>query len=189
MSDTWAPELTSRIAAEIKALRGERSGQWLSDETAAIGHRVSRSTISEIETGKRQTISIDAVIVLSAALKVSVADLLYPGLDDVEMLPDRVVRRGQAIEALVGTVERLHRLQAEVERSSAAIRGELANIRKLSGAVDELLTVDRIAELTGAFTVDNALPTIANLTEDAIADLTKHVAKGQMRDKIDDDGR
>jgi transcriptional regulator with XRE-family HTH domain len=144
MSDTWAPELTSRIAAEIKALRGERSGQWLSDETAAIGHRVSRSTISEIETGKRQTISVDALIVLAAALKVSVADLIYPGLDDVEMLPGLVVRHGEAIEALVGTVERMQRLQAEVDRSTAAIRDELANIRKLGDAVDELRARDNM---------------------------------------------
>jgi transcriptional regulator with XRE-family HTH domain len=174
MSDTWAPELTSRIAAEIKALRGERSGQWLSDETAAIGHRVSRSTISEIETGKRQTISIDAVIVLAAALKVSVADLLYPGLDDVEMLPDRVVRRGQAIEALVGTVERLQRLQAEVDRSAAAIRDELANIRKLSGAVDEL----RAQAQTGDVKV---------ITESALADLTKRATAGQELAEIVDE--
>jgi len=144
MSDTWAPELTSRIAAEIKALRGERSGQWLSDETAAIGHRVSRSTISEIETGKRQTISVDALIVLAAALKVSVADLIYPGLDDVEMLPGLVVRHGEAVDALVGTFERMQRLQAEVDRSTAAIRDELANIRKLGDAVDELRARDNM---------------------------------------------
>ena len=160
MSDTWAPELTSRIAAEIKALRGERSGQWLSDETAAIGHRVSRSTISEIETGKRRTISIDAVIVLAAALKVSVADLLYPGLDDVEMLPGRVVRHGEAIEALVGTLERMQRFQTEVDRSTAAIRDELANIRKLGDVVDELRARDTVGS--------------------AFAGLTDHVAAGQI---------
>lgn len=67
----WPAELTRHIASRIKALRGDRSAQWLSDRTAELGHRVSRSTISEIETGKRQTISIDALLVLSWALHVS----------------------------------------------------------------------------------------------------------------------
>jgi hypothetical protein len=54
------------------------------------------------------------------------------------MLPGLVVRHGEAVDALVGTFERMQRLQAEVDRSTAAIRDELANIRKLGDAVDEL---------------------------------------------------
>ena len=81
---------------------------------------------------------------MAAALKVSAADLLYPGLDDVEILPGLVVRRGEAADALVGTIERMQRLQAEVDRSTAAIRDELANIRKLGDAVDELRARDNM---------------------------------------------
>jgi DNA-binding Xre family transcriptional regulator len=72
----WSAELTRHIASRIKALRGDRSAQWLSDRTAELGHRVSRSTISEIETGKRQTIAIDALLVLSWALQVSPMEFL-----------------------------------------------------------------------------------------------------------------
>jgi transcriptional regulator with XRE-family HTH domain len=89
MSDSWPDEVTARIAAEIKRLRGERSGQWLSDRTAELGHRVSRSTISEIETGRRKSITVTDLILLAWALRVPPIRLLYPELPDgrVEIIP------------------------------------------------------------------------------------------------------
>jgi hypothetical protein len=91
MSDTWPDEMTTRIAAEIKRLRGDRSGQWLSDRTAELGHRVSRSTISEIETGRRKSITVADLILLAWALRVPPIRLLYPKLPDgpVEVVPGR----------------------------------------------------------------------------------------------------
>lgn len=138
MSDTWAAGIAQRVAAEIRRLRGEHSGQWLSDRTAELGHRVSRTTISELENGKRMTVSVDALIVLAAALDVAVADLLYPGIEPVELLPGRVVGRGEAIEALAGTLERVDKIQEEVDELAASIRGELLAIRKLNAAVEAM---------------------------------------------------
>jgi transcriptional regulator with XRE-family HTH domain len=106
MSDNWGADLTRRIADEIKRLRGNNSGQWLSDRTADLGHRVSRSTISEIETGKRQTIAIDALIVLAAALEIAPIALIYPGpytVDNrVEMLPGVDTRMIEAAQWFAG---------------------------------------------------------------------------------------
>ena len=82
MSDVWPDEITARIAAEIKRLREkvlDVSGQWLSDRTEELGHRVSRSTISEIETGRRKSITVADLIVLAAALDTSPIALIYPG--------------------------------------------------------------------------------------------------------------
>lgn len=79
MSDSWPDEITARIASEIKRLRGDRSGQWLSDRTAEIGLRVSRSTISEIETGRRKSITVTDLILLAAALDTAPIALIYPG--------------------------------------------------------------------------------------------------------------
>jgi transcriptional regulator with XRE-family HTH domain len=106
MSEDWGAELTRRIAEEIKRLRGSNSGQWLSDRTAQLGHRVSRSTISEIETGKRQTIAIDLLIVLAAALEIAPIALIYPGpytVDNrVEMLPGVDTRMIEAAQWFAG---------------------------------------------------------------------------------------
>jgi len=78
-NDDWAAEITSRIGGEIKRLRGKRSGQWLSDRTDELGQRVSRSTISEIETGRRKSITVTDLILLAAALNTTPVALVYPG--------------------------------------------------------------------------------------------------------------
>ena len=93
MSKTWAEDHASRIAETVKRLRGDRSGQWLSDRTATAGHRVSRTTISELETGKRKHVSTAELSVLAWALGVPPIVLLYPDLPDgvVDVLPDRPV--------------------------------------------------------------------------------------------------
>lgn len=126
MSQDWGAELTGRIAAEIKRLRVEKrgSGQWLSDQTAELGHRVSRSTISEIENGKRQSIAVDALIVLAAALEVRVADLIYPGTGFVEVLPGVMNSRAAALDRLVDlSIGRERLLEAYV-----AIRDDFINL-------------------------------------------------------------
>lgn len=75
----WASALTKRIGAEVKRLRGKRSAQWLAARTAAIGMGISRPTISELETGKRKTITVQELLVLAHALNTSPAALVYPG--------------------------------------------------------------------------------------------------------------
>lgn len=89
MSEDWAEDVTKRIADEIKRLRGSRSGQWLSDRTAAMGHRVSRSTISEIETGRRKSITVSDLILLALALNTTPVALVYPGPYDerIQVVP------------------------------------------------------------------------------------------------------
>lgn len=87
----WAETTSRRVAAEIKQLRGERSAQWLSDRTAELGHRVTRSRISDIETGRRTRIDITEVLILAAALDVPPLLLLFPGVpnEPSEPLPGR----------------------------------------------------------------------------------------------------
>lgn len=89
MSKSWADEQTARIAAEIKALRGKRSGKWLADRTSELGHPVSRTTISELETGKRKSVTVAELLVLAAALQVPPLQLVFPDLPfgEVEALP------------------------------------------------------------------------------------------------------
>jgi hypothetical protein len=85
----WESDHASRIAASIRQLRGRQSAQWLSDETEKAGFRIPRTTISEIEGGKRKTVSTAELSVLAWALKVSPSRLLFPGQPDatVEIIP------------------------------------------------------------------------------------------------------
>ncbi len=91
MSKEWAEDQAKRIGAEVLRLRGKRSGQWLSDRTAELGYRVSRTTLSEIENGQRKWMSVAEVMVLARALNTAPITLLFgpdPLCDDsIEILP------------------------------------------------------------------------------------------------------
>jgi hypothetical protein len=89
MSKSWGEDQAEQIAAEVKRLRGNRSGQWLSDRTGELGHRVSRTTLSEMESGRRRYFTTAELCVLAAALNSVPAALMYPDpCAELEMLPD-----------------------------------------------------------------------------------------------------
>ncbi|MBF6536869.1 helix-turn-helix domain-containing protein [Nocardia farcinica] len=100
----WSEERARRIGLEVKAQRGKRSGQWLADETATHGHPVSRTTISEIENGKRRDITLAEITVLARALAVSPLQLIYPDLahGPVEVLPGMPVSSAEAMRWFAG---------------------------------------------------------------------------------------
>lgn len=85
----WHEETTRRIATEIRRLRGNRSAQWLSDETAELGFRVSRSTISDMEVGRRSRLELVELLALAYGLRVPPLSLIYPDTPDtpVEYVP------------------------------------------------------------------------------------------------------
>jgi hypothetical protein len=89
MAKDWAADQAERVGRELKRLRGRRSGQWLSDRTAELGYRVPRTTISELENGKRKHVSTAELAILARALDTAPAALLYPPpyRDDIEVLP------------------------------------------------------------------------------------------------------
>ncbi len=102
--DDWATELTTRIAAEIRRLRGNRSAQWLSDNTAELGYRVARSRISDLEVGRRTRIDLAELLVLARALGVSPALLAMPlGREEVvEVLPGQELETWSAVKWFAG---------------------------------------------------------------------------------------
>jgi len=99
--DHWQIDQTLRIGAAIKALRGRRSVVWLSDATAEIGERVGRSTITDIEIGRRKFVTVHELSLIAAALGVSPAALLTHGsMPDghVEFLPRRTAPAHEVTE-------------------------------------------------------------------------------------------
>lgn len=89
----WAAETVNRTAAEIRRRRQELglSAQALSERTTALGHTVSRATISDLELGRRgERLLVPDLIVLAAALQTSPGVLMFPDQPHgaVEVLPN-----------------------------------------------------------------------------------------------------
>lgn len=89
---TWGEDTVQRAATEIRRRRTQLglSAQTLSDRTAELGHPVSRTTISDLELGRRgERLLVPDLIVLAAALGTSPGALLYPDVPHgpVEVLP------------------------------------------------------------------------------------------------------
>lgn len=94
-----------RVGDAIKSLRGDRSAQWLSDATNELGCRVGRSTISDLENGRRKYIAVHELVMLAAALGTSPAVLLTFGSvpdGELELLPGRTMNGIDAANWLGG---------------------------------------------------------------------------------------
>lgn len=70
-----------RIASEIRRLRTLQgmSAQVLADRINELGHTMSRSTLADIENGRRRYITVTELIVLARALNAAPVTLLIPG--------------------------------------------------------------------------------------------------------------
>lgn len=106
MSD-WQKSMTDAIGREVLRLRGDRSALWLSNRTEELGFKVSRSGISPLETGKRQSISVAEWLILAAALEVPPLQLLFPyyPTGEGEVLPGLNEETYKAGKWFVGDVE------------------------------------------------------------------------------------
>lgn len=90
MKQDWVEGVHRRIAVAIKNARGNRSAQWLADQTERLGYPISRAAIANYESGRKKTLDIAELIVLAAALRVPPVTLLFQQLPDgrIELLPD-----------------------------------------------------------------------------------------------------
>jgi hypothetical protein len=85
--------------------RKRKTANWLSDETARLGLRLSAQVIAKLDTGHRGgALSVSELLVLAAAIEVPPALLLFPGYPDgeVEFLPGRTVLSKEAVEWFSG---------------------------------------------------------------------------------------
>ena len=104
MSD-WAIELVEVFSESMRKRRIdlELSAQKLEDRTSAIGHKVTKAVIADLETGRRKRLYLPDALVLAEALNTSLATLLYPGMPDeyVEFSPVLVMPSLEAAHSLV----------------------------------------------------------------------------------------
>lgn len=81
-SDEWVETMAAQIGQGIDSARHGRSDQWISDRTEVLGHPISRTAISEYRRGKRKTMPVTDLLVISAALGAPPVTILFPGLPD-----------------------------------------------------------------------------------------------------------
>ena len=91
-NEEWASDWSRRIGENVRRLRKHRalSAQQLSDRCAELGYVVPRSTIANLESGRRTTVPVQEVAVLAAALEVPPMAVLFPVVepnDTLEVLP------------------------------------------------------------------------------------------------------
>lgn len=101
----WAEDLVRRVGLAMKKARGNKSAKWLSDETAALGYRVSPTVIAKLDSGHRGAVlSVAELMVLAAALDIPPGLLLFPGYPtgDVEFLPGRETCAAAALDWFSG---------------------------------------------------------------------------------------
>jgi transcriptional regulator with XRE-family HTH domain len=109
-------EWTKRVAAQVgkrvayfrKRTTGERGRkltvQDLSRRTGKHGLALSRPTISKLEQGLRQSVTVDEVMVLAKALSVSPLDLIFPvgKAETAEVLPGQYMDTFEAVRWFSG---------------------------------------------------------------------------------------
>jgi len=89
----WPAKMARQVAREVRRYREMRrprmSVQRLADRTAELGMPIPRSVLANLESGRRDTVSVAEVLVLAAALDVAPIELISPvGFDkETEMLP------------------------------------------------------------------------------------------------------
>jgi len=89
----WAKRWSRQVAATMLAARkrqGNLSAQGLSDRCAELGYPIPRSTIQNLEIGRKESISVQEVVILARALAIPPVVLMYP------------VGREASVEALPG---------------------------------------------------------------------------------------
>ena len=136
MAKDWAVDQAARIGGEIRRLRGSRSGQWLSDRTHELGYRVPRTTISELENGKRKYVSTAELAILARALDTAPITLLYPPPygAEVEILPGETSTNWVAVEWFSGRTARYGDIDdmSTYERNLAPLRAavKIADLKR-----------------------------------------------------------
>ncbi|UYB40945.1 helix-turn-helix domain-containing protein [Streptomyces sp. Je 1-4] len=140
----WSPTFTARVAEQMRRAR-KAAGLTVTEAAeacAALGLAVPKTTITNLETGRRSSIDLAEFLVLAEVYKVPPVSLLFPlGLEaSVEVLPDREVSTWDAVAWFTGET----RLERPAPEDSA--RGVLDTFRAHCDAVATALASTRLAK-------------------------------------------
>lgn len=154
--DDWGQRQAAAVGQAIRAIRGKRSAQWVSDRAAEVGYPISRSLIADLEIGRRKHVLLPELLTLAAALDTPPIRLLYYGLPDeqVEALPGAFCSAEDAMQWVTGDGLRpatekpdgtitIHAGDPESIRLIAAIRARQKYMHDVGGKYKILETLAR----------------------------------------------
>jgi transcriptional regulator with XRE-family HTH domain len=103
---TWPAELTHATGRAIRRYREERrmSAEHLAEAISTLGLRYTRTQVSNLETGRRESITVGELMAFAAVLEVPPALLLFPiGTDNpVPILPGQMTNPWMAYQCFIG---------------------------------------------------------------------------------------
>ncbi|MEV0446152.1 helix-turn-helix transcriptional regulator [Streptomyces spectabilis] len=139
----WPTRLAHRIAGEVRRYRAMRgiSAQQLSDLCSDVGMDIPRAVISNLENGRRTSVTVAEVLVLAAALDVPPLLLVFPvGYQELcEVLPNRQRDTWGGLLWAAG--------DRDTPGGSLPIRGDLENFENASSSLyrDFYETVEQVS--------------------------------------------
>ncbi|MDR1441882.1 MAG: helix-turn-helix domain-containing protein [Bifidobacteriaceae bacterium] len=143
----WSADIGRNLGKARRAVG--LTGEQLAQKTKQIGHEVTRSVIANIETGRRETVTVQDIAVLAAALGVPPVVLLYdvsgprvtalPGqeMDAIEAEEWWSGHHGAGIVRLDGDFKKSKKLQDEQLAALNAKRGLFQLERSFDKTTDE----------------------------------------------------
>ncbi len=119
--NTWAGQLAARVGSRVRERRGELglSAEQLSALTNGPDHRVTRSTIANLENGRRPTVTVPELLAIARALDTQ-PWLLCPDLGPAILTNEVGALRSQ-VDSLQPIVQELHRLARVCDRQTEEI--------------------------------------------------------------------
>lgn len=142
----WPARLTHVIAGEVRRYRKQRkmSAQQLSERCTKLGLEISRSTIADLENGRRTALAVAELLILARALGVVPVQLLSPvgQREMLEVLPGQLVPTDSAMEWLTGEAA-LADADGGLVPVPQSPTSDIALYRKHSGAEREWTETER----------------------------------------------
>jgi transcriptional regulator with XRE-family HTH domain len=144
MNGDWSPRFTARVAEQMRHAR-KAAGLTVAEAAeacTALGLAIPKTTITNLEIGRRSSIDLAEFLVLAEVYKVPPISLLFP-LDteaSVAVLPDREVATWEAVAWFTGETP----LEKPAPQGSA--REVLDTFRAHSDAVATAVASTRLAK-------------------------------------------
>jgi len=125
----WSTGIGQRIGAERR--KAGLTGDQLAERTGELGYLIPRATIANIESGRREQVSVQEVAVLAAALGVPPTVLVFDvAAAEVELMPGRVEPGIAAAEWWAGNKAGNLRSQVPLDRQAEALPSSLTLTRQ-----------------------------------------------------------
>ncbi|WP_395705053.1 helix-turn-helix domain-containing protein [Rhodococcus ruber] len=137
---SWAAAWAKAVGEQIQRVRKSRgmTVQRLSQICGELQYPIPRSTLTNLETGRKESVVVQEVAILAEALGVPAVELLFPGLPDgpFEYLPGQTATAWKALEQFTG--ETAGRIPGPLDKES-----HLDLMRSVAYHTNELRELER----------------------------------------------